>query len=126
MGKGVYLFPVAKRPYGNPHLTSHGKSIPSADDLDTLRPGQFYWDPQTGVYFRCVRYIEPMTKLALSFDVPTATEVAPVSCEGIVARVVPELPDDAVDSYEVAVFFTTIDAESLHHLERYVEAVLTA
>ncbi len=79
----------------------------------------------TGVYFRTDRYIEPMTKLQLSFDVPLEEGPAPVECEGIVARVVPELPGDDVDAYEVAVFFTTIDADSLRHLEGYIERRLT-
>jgi len=49
-----------------------------------------------------------------------------VECEGIVVRVTPEEPDPLADTYEVAVFFTTIDAESLHHLESYLEVLLTA
>lgn len=76
----------------------------------------------TGVYFRSEGYIEPMTKLAMSFDVELGDgDSGTVECEGIVARVQPELPNDDVDAYEVAVFFTTIDADSLHNLERYVE-----
>jgi hypothetical protein len=76
----------------------------------------------TGVYFRTSAYIEPMTKLAMSFDVELDEgETRSVECEGIVARVQPDLPSEDVDTYEVAVFFTTIDAESLHNLERYVE-----
>lgn len=79
-----------------------------------------------GVHFRAPNYIEPMTKLELSFDVDVGDgESKTVECEGIVARVRPDLPSDSVDAYEVAVFFTTIDAESLHHLERYVELRLT-
>ena len=83
----------------------------------------------TGMYFRSNHYVEPMTKLSLTFDVNVRENDAPtpkpVACEGIVARVVPELPGEAVDGYEVAVFFTTIDAESLHHLERYIDARLS-
>ena len=87
-----------------------------AGDVETINVSS------TGVYFRSEGYIEPMTKLAMSFDVEVGEdEVKPVECEGIVARVQPEMPSEDVDGYEVAVFFTTIDAESLHHLERYVE-----
>lgn len=79
-----------------------------------------------GVHFRAPDYIEPMTKLALSFDVDFGDgETGSVECEGIVARVQPDLPSDDVEAYDVAVFFTTIDAESLHRLERYVERRLT-
>ena len=76
----------------------------------------------TGVYFRSIPYIEPMTKLSLSFEVPTDAEgtTGPVVCEGIVARVVPEVPSPEADGYEVAVFFTVIDADSLSNLESYI------
>jgi len=84
----------------------------------------------SGLYFHAKNWIEPMTKLALSFDVPVdsedATAIRPVECEGIVVRVMPEEPESHDDTYEVAVFFTTIDAESLHHLECYLENLLTA
>jgi hypothetical protein len=105
----------------NLHLDLGANADPS--DLETINVSS------TGLYFRSRHYIEPMTKLALSFDVPVDPEdvrvLAPVSCEGIVARVVPEIPTRGDDGYEVAVFFTTIDAESLHHLERYIETRLT-
>jgi hypothetical protein len=94
-----------------------------AEELETINVSS------SGVYFRSESFIEPMTKLALSFDVPVeakdARATAPVRCEGIVARVVPELPSDDVDIYEIAVFFTTIDADSLHNLERYIALRLT-
>jgi len=76
----------------------------------------------TGVYFRSIPYIEPMTKLSLHFDVPTDDEggTGRVECEGIIARVVPEVPTPDVEYYEVAVFFTVIDADSLSNLESYI------
>ena len=101
----------------NLHLDLPGDA--ESGELETINVSS------TGVYFRSDRYIEPMTKLAMSFDVDLGDD-APraVECEGIVARVQPELPSDEVDFYEMAVFFTTIDAESLHNLERYVELKL--
>lgn len=81
----------------------------------------------SGIYFRSQGYIEPMTRLSMNFDVPTGEgEEGEVNCEGIVARVVPELPNPAAEDYEVAVFFTTIDAESLANLERYIATRLQA
>lgn len=76
----------------------------------------------TGVYFRSAQYIEPMTKLSLRFGVPTDAEgsTGQVECEGIVARVVPEVPAPDVDRYQIAVFFTVIDADSLSYLESYI------
>lgn len=77
-----------------------------------------------GVYFRSRRYIEPMTKLAMEFEVPVGEGHLPVQCEGIIARVVPELPDESVEEYEVAVFFTTIESDSLENLEGYIASRL--
>ena len=76
----------------------------------------------TGVYFRSEQYIEPMTKLSLNFQVPTddAGTMSGVECEGIIARVVPEIPAPDADFYDVAVFFTVIDADSLSNLESYI------
>ena len=63
-----------------------------------------------------------MTKLSLHFDVPTDADGATgtVECEGIVARVVPEVPTPDAEFYEIAVFFTVIDADSLSNLESYI------
>ncbi len=76
----------------------------------------------TGIYFRSKQFIEPMTKIALNFDVPVDEDGtnAPVQCEGIVARVVPEVPAPDVEHFDVAVFFTVIDADSLASLESYI------
>ena len=98
----------------NLHIDLPGSGGPA--DSETINVSS------TGVYFRSAGYIEPMTKLALNFDVPTDAEGAKghVECEGIVARVVPEVPAPDVEFYEVAVFFTVIDADSLSNLESYI------
>lgn len=105
----------------NVHLHLPG-GAGGVDDLETLNVSS------SGVYFRSRRYIEPMTKLALSFDVPTRPDdprsLKSVSCEGIVVRTLPEEPDADIEAFEVAVFFTVIDAESLHHLEAYIGTLL--
>lgn len=80
-----------------------------------------------GMYFISPHFVEPMTKLQLQFELPiSAEELVAIECEGIVVRVSPEMPSDADDGYEVAVFFTTIDAGSHANLERYIEARLRA
>jgi hypothetical protein len=80
-----------------------------------------------GMYFRSPEFVEPMTKLELAFDLPLGEdEVASVECEGIVVRTQPEVPEPAVESYEVAVFFTTIDERSHANLELYLESRLRA
>jgi len=102
-----------------------------AEDLDEQLDGIATINVSaSGLYFESKKWIEPMTKLALSFDVPVdpndGSKLEEVACEGIVVRVAPEEEDPAVPSYEIAVFFTTIDAESLHHLESYLSVRLSA
>jgi hypothetical protein len=78
----------------------------------------------SGVYFRSDHHIAPMTKLAMALElvVPGAGEpaVAVLTCEGLVVRTQPEEPDPDVSSYEVAVFFTGIDAEGKRILEEHI------
>lgn len=85
----------------------------------------------SGVYFRSDHYLAPMTKLQLGIEVsvpgPTAgeTDLALVSCEGLVVRVQPEAPDAKTDEYEVAVFFTSVDTEGQQILADHIELLMT-
>ena len=84
----------------------------------------------SGVYFRSDKFLEPMTKLAMRLDltVPVddgdGTELAPVTCEGIVVRTDPAAPSPECSQYESAVFFTSIDPEGLANLERHIAMLL--
>lgn len=49
--KGLFLYPVAKKPYGFPFLVHRGKRLPPAKNLDAVRPGEFFWNDK-GVHFR--------------------------------------------------------------------------
>ena len=50
----LYVFPLAKTPYGNPFLVSQGKRIPQAKSLALLQTGQHYWDRNGNkIYFQC-------------------------------------------------------------------------
>jgi hypothetical protein len=85
----------------------------------------------SGVYFKADHFIEPMTKLAmvLEVSVPSAegsgeADVAPVPCEGLVVRVRPEVATEGCDQYEVAVFFTHIEADGAANLERHINLMI--
>jgi hypothetical protein len=87
----------------------------------------------SGVYFRSDHFIEPMTKLAMVFELPQPRADAEqdpawvtVQCEGIVVRTSPERESPACEQYEVAVFFTGIDSEGLRNLEEHIAAKLSA
>lgn len=85
----------------------------------------------SGVYFKSGHFIEPMTKLAMVMEVSvsgaeagSAVEMAPVPCEGLVVRVRPEVETEGCDEYEVAVFFTHIEAEGAANLERHISLMI--
>ena len=80
----------------NVHLDLEGERD-RLKDLETINVSS------SGLYFFSAAWIEP-----------------------IVVRTVPEVPDPQAEGYEVAVFFTTIDADSLMHLESYLDQVLSA
>jgi len=86
-----------------------------------------------GIYFRADHYIEPMTKLEMLLELPVpgadgavAGDLAAVPCEGIVVRITPEDEQPGCDNYEVAVFFTNIEPESMSHLEEHIAMLITA
>jgi len=85
----------------------------------------------SGVYFKSGHFIEPMTKLAMVLEVSVpgdagsdAPVLAPVPCEGLVVRVRPEVETEGCDQYEVAVFFTHIEAEGSANLERHISLMI--
>jgi len=87
----------------------------------------------SGVYFKSAHFMEPMTKLAMVLEVTvpvgdggSAGEVglAPVPCEGLVVRIQPESDVEGCDDYEVAVFFTNIEAEGAVNLEKHIALLI--
>jgi len=85
----------------------------------------------SGIYFKSGHFIEPMTKLAMEMEVtvpgasPGEIVLAPVPCEGLVVRVSPEMADDDCDEYEVAVFFTHIEADGAVNLEQHINLLMS-
>ncbi|MEN8005375.1 MAG: PilZ domain-containing protein [Candidatus Krumholzibacteriota bacterium] len=85
----------------------------------------------SGIYFKADHFIEPMTKLAmvLEVSVPSGSgadgfDLAPVPCEGLVVRIRPEAAADDCSEYEVAVFFTNIDAAGAANLEKHISLLI--
>jgi hypothetical protein len=85
----------------------------------------------SGVYFKSGHFIAPMTKLALVLEVtvPAAdgsggVDLAPVPCEGLIVRIRPETEVEGCDDYEVAVFFTHIEAEGTATLEKHIALLM--
>lgn len=85
----------------------------------------------SGVYFKSGHFIEPLTKLAMVLDVSVPadepgedTVIAPVPCEGIVVRTTPEAETEGCEDYEVAVFFTHLEASGSENLERHITLLM--
>ncbi len=85
----------------------------------------------SGIYFKADHFMEPMTKLAMVLEVSVSSEsgaddfdLAPVPCEGLVVRIRPETATDDCSEYEVAVFFTNIDAEGSANLEKHISLLM--
>jgi len=80
----------------------------------------------SGVYFRSDHFLEPMTKLALDFEVAVSGDSGPatVQCEGLVVRTTPEAETEGCDAYEVAVFFSFLDDAARDALEQHIALLL--
>lgn len=84
----------------------------------------------SGAYFHSDRFLEPMTKLALQLELPMAggedgvEDVALVACEGLVVRTTPEQVTEGQETYEIAVFFTHLEAGVSEILERHIATLL--
>jgi len=85
----------------------------------------------SGVYFKSGHFIQSMTKLAMVLEVSIpagdesdGVELAPVPCEGLVVRIRPETEIEGCDEYEVAVFFTHIEAEGAANLEKHIALLI--
>jgi len=76
-----------------------------------------------GVYVQVPHFIEPLTKLALTLDVPAPTpgeDPVRIEAEAIVVRTVPEQPQEDVESYEVACAFLELRDDYRDAIHRYI------
>lgn len=76
-----------------------------------------------GLYVQLPRFIEPLTKVALSLEIPGPTpgeEPVRIETDAIVVRTVPEAPSDNVDLYEVACAFMELADEHRDAINRYI------
>ncbi len=95
------------------------------DDSVSSEQGSTVNISANGVYFTSKRYLEPLTKLGLRLLLPgdeDGTNSEALDVRGVVVRVDPEQPDDAIDSYEIACFFTDATPEFRERLGRYVQS----
>jgi hypothetical protein len=79
-----------------------------------------------GVYFSSPTFLPVLTKLEVNLSLPASGEresgktTRLISCEGVVVRTEPEQEQSGVSSYEIACYFTSINAKDKDVLESYI------
>ena len=79
-----------------------------------------------GVYCTLDRFIPPMTKLQVQFELPDGGRCVRVRCEGVVVRVEPIVTSAERGRYHVAVFFQDLTARNRSAISRFVSQRLAA
>jgi hypothetical protein len=79
-----------------------------------------------GVYFSSPTFIPVLTKLEVNLSLPAAGEdpaskmIRLISCEGVVVRTEPEKEQPGLSNYEIACYFTSINAKDKDYLDSYI------
>ena len=74
----------------------------------------------SGAYCLLDRFIAPMTKLQLEFQLPDESQRARVRCTGVVVRAEPVITEADRGRYHLAIFFTDLADRDRATIERYV------
>ncbi len=75
----------------------------------------------SGAYCLVDRFIPPMTKLALTFELPDGSRRVKIACAGAVVRVDPVITDAQHSSYHIAIFFTDLSDRDRAAIGRFVQ-----
>jgi len=78
----------------------------------------------SGTYCTLDRFVSPMTKLDLRFELPVGNKHAVIKCTGVVVRVEPVVTDLDKPRYHMAVFFSDISEQDRAAIARYVRGRL--
>ena len=79
----------------------------------------------TGVYCTLDRFIPPMTKLRVQFEVPNGARRVRIVCTGVVVRVEPVTRDGQQGAYNTAVYFSDISKRDRSTISHFVEQRLS-
>lgn len=80
----------------------------------------------SGVYCTLDRFIAPMTKLELQYELPDGERRARVRCSGVVVRVEPVVADAERGRYHIAIFFTDLTDRDRSVISRFVQRRLSS
>ena len=74
-----------------------------------------------GISCSIPEHIELFSKLTVSLKVENpAGELRKLSCDGVVVRIDPESPDEKVDEYSVAIYFTNLSPDTADVIDNYL------
>ncbi|MCI0561114.1 MAG: PilZ domain-containing protein [Nitrososphaera sp.] len=79
----------------------------------------------SGAYCRLERFIPPMTKLQLEYDLPNGGKPVRIRCSGVVVRVEPVIIDLDQARYDVAIFFTDLTDRDRSAIAQFVHQRLS-
>ena len=74
----------------------------------------------TGAYCTLERFIAPMTKLQLDYELPDGSRRVRICCTGVVVRTEPVVASPDKGRYHVAIFFTDLNERDRSAIERFV------
>jgi hypothetical protein len=81
----------------------------------------------SGAYCLMDRFLAPMSKLQLRFELPRARSGrTTVRCAGVVVRVEPVVSEADRGRYHIAIFFTELSERDRSVISRYVQQRLSA
>ena len=74
----------------------------------------------TGVYCALNRFIPPMTKLRLLFELPGGIRRTQIRCAGVVVRVDPIVTTESQARYHTGIYFTELSDRDRSAITRFV------
>ena len=80
----------------------------------------------SGAHCTLDRFIAPMTKLALQFELPNGDRRVRVRCAGVVVRVDPVVASVDRARYHIAIFFTEMTEHDRSAISNFVRQRLSA
>ena len=80
----------------------------------------------TGVYCTLDRFLAPMSKVQLDFELPNGPRSSKVRCTGVVVRVEPIIAHASRGQFNVAIFFTELSNRDRSAITRFVRQRLSA
>ena len=80
----------------------------------------------TGVYCTLDRFLAPMSKVRLDFELPNGPRSSKVRCTGVVVRVEPIIAHASRGQFNVAIFFTELSNRDRSAITRFVRQRLSA